>query len=202
MTSKKITNVLVSEGAEAKVYSAKVFGKECIAKIRHEKKYRNRILDLRLRRSRTKREARIMIKAAYCGIRVPRLVAVSEFSIYMERLDGESMKDSKYGMEIMENLGKELSKMHALGISHGDFTPANVLLSNNSFYIIDFGLSEISQSMESKAIDLLLMKRSNVKHFSSFEKGYSSWKGSREILNRLKEIEKRGRYQARTLSTA
>jgi Kae1-associated kinase Bud32 len=195
-------NRIISEGAEAKVYSANIFGRECIVKVRYSKSYRNSILDIGLRKSRTKRESKIMAKAASLGIKIPRIIASGEFSIYMEAIHGSMMKDSKYGKSFMSALGSELSKLHSAGISHGDFTPANVIICGSSFYIIDFGLSEITQSLDSMAIDLLLMKRSNPKHFSSFKRGYSLWKGAGEVLERLKKIEERGRYKTRTLSTA
>ncbi len=56
-------------------------------------------------------------------------------------------------------------------------------------------------SMEDKALDLLLMKRSiNTMQFRAFADGYKAQgKDAAGVMKRLGEIEKRGRYQTRTL---
>ena len=71
-----------------------------------------------------------------------------------------------------------------------------------SVYIIDFGLGFISSKQEDKAVDLHLIKQAlEAKHFQNwkdlfenFKKGYK-WKDSNKILERLKIVEKRGRYK-------
>jgi Kae1-associated kinase Bud32 len=95
-----------------------------------------------------------------------------------------------------------LARMHNAGIVHGDFTPANIMLCGGVPYVIDFGLAADVGSTEEKAIDLLLMKRSlPKKEYLIFEKSYArEGTGSRATLERLAEVEKRGRYQVRTLA--
>lgn len=194
--------IKIGEGAEAKIYQADIFGKELLLKRREEKKYRIKELDERLRKERTKTEARIMFRLGKSGIPTPRVIAVGKFSIYMEKLSGKLLKDLKPTQEILKETGSMLGKMHEQNIAHGDFTPANIMVSGKSIYVIDFGLSEVTNSQEEKALDLLLMKRSIPKReYSIFEESYSrSYNGSKAIVNRLKEIEKRGRYQIRTLA--
>ncbi|MEM3247482.1 MAG: hypothetical protein QXD17_01185, partial [Candidatus Micrarchaeaceae archaeon] len=69
---------------------------------------------------------------------------------------------------------------------------------------IDFGLAEQTSSAEEKAIDLLLMKRAVDKtQYTTLERAYARLAlNSKATIERLHEIEKRGRYQSRTLLTA
>ena len=200
----------IGEGAEAKIYLTSIFGNIVLVKVRFRKKYRERALDESLRRSRTKQEAHAMIIARRAGVSVPVVIAFDKFSIYMQRLEGrllrEVLSDTNANLPyaVFVELGRELAKMHNANIAHGDFTPANIMLNNNSHaFIIDFGLSEITGSIEAKALDLLLMKRSiTSEQYSAFLQGYAAYSKSKEVLARLNEIEKRGRYQTRTLITS
>ena len=200
----------IGEGAEAKIYLTSIFGNIVLVKVRFRKKYRERALDESLRRSRTKQEAHAMIIARRAGVSVPVVIAFDKFSIYMQRLEGrllrEVLSDTNANLPyaVFVELGRELAKMHNANIAHGDFTPANIILNNNSHaFIIDFGLSEITSSIEAKALDLLLMKRSiTSEQYSAFLQGYATYSKSKEVLARLNEIEKRGRYQTRTLITS
>ncbi len=141
-----------------------------------------------------------MQRAYAAGIMVPRLFAVGRFSIYMERLDGALLRDVRLTQGHMLKAGRMLRSLHMLDVSHGDFTTANIMLCGERLYVIDFGLSGISNNNEEKAIDLLLMKRAVepglYKHFIS---GYLGSATQERVLRRLEEIEKRGRYQVRTL---
>ncbi len=194
----------LSEGAEAKIYLVRISGSEFIMKRREEKRYRVKELDERIRTERTRAEARIMLKLARLGMHVPRLIAIGRFSICMERLYGGLLKDTKPKAETLREAGAALAAMHENNVAHGDFTPANLMLCGKELYVIDFGLSEVTSSVEEKALDLLLMKRSLPRApYLVFEESYSrSCSSSRQIINRLKAIEKRGRYQTRTLNTS
>ncbi|MFH8120302.1 MAG: serine/threonine protein kinase, partial [Candidatus Aenigmatarchaeota archaeon] len=60
---------------------------------------------------------------------------------------------------------------------------------------IDFGLSSFSEDIEDKAVDFLLMKKSIKKdEFEEFFKGYKSYGLWEKVIERAKEIERRGRY--------
>jgi N6-L-threonylcarbamoyladenine synthase/protein kinase Bud32 len=87
-------------------------------------------------------------------------------------------------------------------VTHGDFTPANIVVGGQGICIIDFGLSDVSNSIEDKAIDLLLMKRSvSGEKYRTMESAYrKESRNSEQTILRLAEIEKRGRYQVRTLT--
>ncbi len=194
--------MLLSEGAEARIYSERVFGKELLVKAREPKSYRIVQLDTSIRRWRTRNEARVMRALYLLNIPIPRIFAVGEYTIYMEKLDGKLMKDSAFGRNEISECGKVLAKMHNNGIVHGDFTPANIMVNKGNVLVIDFGLSEFSKDVEEKALDLLLMKRAiSPVMYKVFERSYSSVSNnSKAILSRLAEIERRGRYQSRTLT--
>ncbi len=191
----------IGEGAEATIYLQDLFGSQIVVKSRKPKDYRIMELDTRIRRQRTKKEAKLMKKASEAGISVPKLVAVSPTIIFMEKIYGKLLKDTKITRLHARSLGELLAKLHNSGIVHGDFTPANIIASGSRLYLIDFGLSESTTSTEEKALDILLMKRQLSKEiYPDFIRAYSASKSSKEILARLAEIEERGRYQSRTLS--
>ncbi len=192
---------IVGEGAEAKLYSTKIYGVDSLVKSREPKSYRIPQLDVPLRRRRTRKEARIMQKADAAGIRVPKMLGVGEFSIYMERIYGRLLKDGRISAAQARQAGELLAKMHNAGIVHGDFTPANIIAEKGRICVIDFGLSDTMGDVEEKAVDILLMKRSiSPQLYACFEKGYTGRSDSgKSILRRLAAVEKRGRYQSRTL---
>lgn len=193
---------MIGEGAEAKIYALDIFETRALAKVRIKKDYRVAQLDSEIRETRTRKEAKILYTLAKVGVNAPRMIGLGKFTIYMSRLEGELLKDINAKPDEFAKIGEQLALMHNGNVSHGDFTPANIMKCKTGYFIIDFGLAEISNSLEEKAIDLLLIKRSvDEKRYSSLLKGYAKVsKNSREILERLEEIEKRGRYQVRTLS--
>ncbi len=193
---------IIGAGAEAKLYKTSMFGREIVVKKRMPKGYRAYELDLKIRKNRTKTEARIMFRLSKNGIRCPKIVAFGRFSIYMERISGTLLKDKRIAQNEITDAARTLAKMHCLDIVHGDFTPANLISDGDSVCVIDFGLSGMTSSDEEKAIDLLLMKRSlNKNLYHIFEREYAkNSRDSEKILKRLKEVEKRGRYQIRTLT--
>ena len=69
-------------------------------------------------------------------------------------------------------------------------------------FLIDFGLGFISTKIEDKAVDLHLIKQAlEAKHFQNHENLFKhflktyKWKDSKKILERLRIVEKRGRYK-------
>ncbi|MBI5355191.1 MAG: Kae1-associated serine/threonine protein kinase [Candidatus Aenigmarchaeota archaeon] len=203
MTKKKI----VARGAEAVLYSETYEGADAISKERVEKAYRQKEIDSELRKDRTKRESRLLEEASRIGVPVPKLMKmdVESARIIMEDIKGSKLKDSIGQMTPEEQkrlfriLGKEVAKLHSKGIVHGDLTTSNVLIRAGSLVIIDFGLGSFTSRIEDMAMDLILLKdvlRSShpeIDVWNSFIEGYSF--GKKEmVLNRLKEVEKRGRY--------
>jgi TP53 regulating kinase-like protein len=120
----------------------------------------------------------------------------------MTAIEGKRLTDVAATGALFEKVGAMLGRLHDAGIAHGDYTPANIIVGKDGPYVIDFGLSEVTGSVEEKALDLLLMKRSVGRgSYGSFLKGYRGETArAAEVLGRLEMIERRGRYQARTLA--
>jgi Kae1-associated kinase Bud32 len=100
--------------------------------------------------------------------------------------------------EICSQIGKIISKLHKNDIIHGDLTTSNFIYQKGKVFIIDFGLSFISKKIEDKAVDLHLLKQAlESKHYeiseSAFNKVLNSYKCEKDVLNRLNQVEKRGR---------
>ncbi len=192
----------ISEGAEAVIYETEINGISMLVKLRNRKDYREQKLDEQIRTSRTKKEAKLMAAALSAGAAAPAVAAVGKYSIFMEKLDGKLLKDTRAQINSLFKIGLHLAMIHNNGIVHGDFTAANILITKKGPAIIDFGLGSFSSSAEEKALDMLLMERSVSKsQYADFVRGYSSKaKSHKEVLSKLKEIKKRGRYQRRTLA--
>ncbi len=203
---------LIAEGAEAKVFSD---GKR-VVKERAPKKYRLREIDEKLRRYRTRREAKVFNALAAIGIPVPRLISSSdkEMKIEMEHIEGRKIADildtfdSGSRGKCCGQIGEKIGMMHAGGIIHADLTTSNMILKDGEekVYFIDFGLSFFSDKAEDKAVDLHLLKqalqsRHNAVWKQCFEaalQGYAkTYPGHREVLARLEKVEKRGRYKGK-----
>jgi Kae1-associated kinase Bud32 len=194
---------LLSEGAEAKVFETSIFGVSAVVKVRGMKRYRVGALDETLRKTRTKKEARAMHRAREAGVSAPGLLGVGKFSLYMEKLEGTMLKDIEGQEAEYGKIGSSLAKMHNVNVVHGDFTPANIMVTRGGgISVIDFGLSDISDSLEDKATDLYLMKRAvSKRQYQKFEDAYKKeCRQAEQIVSRLGEMEKRGRYQIRTLA--
>ena len=192
----------IAEGAEAAIYSWKMYGVGVIVKYRAPKRYRVAELDTAIRKGRTRKEAIAISKATDNGVNVPMLIGLGEYEIYLEDIKGAALKDMKISTAEMAMAGEQLGLLHNSGIAHGDFTPANLIAKGKKIYVIDFGLAEITESSEERALDLLLMKRQvGSGLFKSFLSGYAKTSGSSsDVLRRLSKIEERGRYQVRTLT--
>jgi Kae1-associated kinase Bud32 len=179
-----------------------------ILKQRTKKSYRHPTLDEQIRKSRTKKESKLLTKANSLKINTPKILNTEKFDLKLEYLNGEKLSETlnDYNKdkqnEVMKKLGKETSKLHTNEIIHGDLTTSNVILLNNETYIIDFGLGFISNKTEDKAVDIHLIKQAliakhfqnNIELFNNFLEGYKS-KESNEVIKRLETVEKRGRYK-------
>lgn len=197
----------LSRGAEATIF----LDNGNAVKERAEKRYRHAKIDSHLRKTRTAAEARLLNRARRAGLNTPKIFAVEKYKIEMEYVKGEKLKDllDKKGAaeagKLLKKLGAEIAVMHNSGIIHGDLTTSNIIKADDSFYLIDFGLGEVSSSIEKKSTDLKLLKQviksthsKHEKEFAHFLEGYSGKaEGAKEILARLGEIETRGRYAKR-----
>lgn len=194
---------IIAQGAEATITKEK----EIVIKNRISKSYRIKEIDEKLRKQRTKSESKILEKASKI-IPVPKLKSWKDFSIEMDFIQGDKLSESlnkyttKKQSEIMALLGKEVGKLHDINIIHGDLTTSNTILSKEKVYIIDFGLSFISNRIEDKAVDLHLIKQAlEAKHFQNWEYLFKSFikkynpQEKKQILLQLKKVESRGRYK-------
>jgi Kae1-associated kinase Bud32 len=194
---------IIQQGAEA-VISLK---DNQVIKDRIKKSYRITVLDNRLRKSRTKSEAKIINKLKSV-INVPKIIEVKENKIIMGYIDGKKLSEHldklKNKNEIAEQIGEETAKLHDSDIIHGDLTTSNIIYKENEdkVYFIDFGLGFHSKRIEDKAVDLHLIRQAlEAKHFNNWGslfdsvlKGYNS-KDKDKILEQLKKVEARGRYK-------
>lgn len=197
---------VLAEGAEAVVYRTSLNSMPALMKRRIRKGYRLDAMDRKIRSQRSRSEAGIIAMVSKAGINAPRLLLYDGYEIYMSAVDGKKLSDAlesgRVESKAFVRVGAMLGRLHNIDVAHGDYTPANIILGRTDPYVIDFGLSEISASVEEKAFDILLMKRSVGKgHYARFLEGYSSAsKNAKDVLKRLELIERRGRYQTRTLT--
>lgn len=196
---------LIAQGAESKLWLVD----DKIIKERVKKSYRIREIDEPLRKHRTKSEAS-MLKRASKIVNVPRILSVNDDKITMEHVDAPVLRDvmNTASDEILSLVGKSVAKLHESNIIHGDLTTSNMLIKDNNVFLIDFGLSEIKDSFEAKAVDLHLLKQAiESKHYNEYGHAWSLIKESYEknyskgtlVTDRLKTVERRGRYKSKSL---
>ncbi len=202
-----IMKTLIAQGAEAKLYKEE----NTLIKERIKKSYRHEEIDSRIRKTNTRREYKLLGKASKI-ISVPKVLDYNEkeYKITMEFIPGLTLRDTldniptKKRLELCEQLGQEIARLHNIGIIHGDLTTSNFILKEDKIYFIDFGLGFHSTKIEDKAVDLHLLRQAfESKHYKHFEqsfeavmKGYKEEsKQAKEILDRFDVVEKRGRYK-------
>jgi Kae1-associated kinase Bud32 len=194
---------LVGKGAEAELRDSELAGTPGVLKDRIKKKYRIPQIDIPLRRKRTRTEAKLLSLAKKALVKVPLILMLSEFGVTMSKIDGKLLRDVKLTSKLLRTAGEYLGRLHSAGIVHGDYTPANLMVDGKGeLYVIDFGLGSLSNDLEDKAVDILLMKKSlgSTKDFSAFLGGYKKENAeSAKVLGQLAEVEKRGRYVVRAM---
>jgi TP53 regulating kinase-like protein len=179
-----------------------------VIKNRVKKSYRLKELDEKIRKHRTKSETKLLEKASDI-INTPKPFS-SEFNkIKMPFINGKKLSEhlDNFSLDkqkqICRQIGESISKLHDADIIHGDLTTSNMILKNNKVFFIDFGLGFISRKFEDKAVDLHLLKQAlEAKHFKHWKElvkevfnTYKKSKDSKIIFERLKAVEKRGRYK-------
>ena len=197
---------LLGKGAEAELYLAEYLGREALLKKRAQKKYRNPLLDEKIRRERTSMECSLLHKAKEVGVRAPVIFNADkkECSILMEFVEGEQVKKilSKKNLHLCVGIGKMIARLHSAGIIHGDLTTSNILLKGKQLVFVDFGLAFNSKKLEDRAVDLLVFKKTfQATHFNlpkgwgKVVEGYvSESPEGRETVKHIGEIEGRIRY--------
>lgn len=208
---------LIYRGAEAEIYLENWHGQLAIRKSRVVKPYRITELDAAIRRSRTLHEATMMHEVRKLGVSVPIIQHIDPdtSTLIMEYIRGPTLKEELYRLSAKERrsrcieLGEILGLMHEGGAVHGDLTISNVLSENGRLFMIDFGLGGLSDQIEAKGVDLVLLNRAiksthyafHNSLFKAFLEGYTRVVGKKdgeETLHKMREIERRGRYVDRT----
>jgi TP53 regulating kinase-like protein len=219
---------IISQGAEAIILQEE----NRIIKRRIKKSYRLPELDEKIRKLRTRSEAKLLEKASKL-IPIPKVLKSDEKTkeIFLEFIEGKKLSENLDDFplakqkQILEQIGKNIAKLHDADIIHGDLTTSNMILVDEDkkgyttdkpskkrgdnpsqdfkIYFIDFGLGYISKKYEDKAVDLHLLKQAlEARHFqhwqeifNAFLKGYKKSQNEKIVLERLIAVEKRGRYR-------
>lgn len=207
---------VVHRGAEATLRAVDWWGFPAIVKDREAKGYRPKALDERLRRERTRTEARLLVDARRAGVRTPIVydVDVLHHRLVLEELPGPTLKsileDPNIApaevREAVRSLGVALGTLHAGGISHGDLTSSNVLYPDGPLAppaLLDLSMGTRSPGVEELGIDLHLVEE-DLRALSSesetliraFHDGYAAGNpnGQAAVRTRAKEIRGRVRY--------
>jgi Kae1-associated kinase Bud32 len=206
----------VSRGAEASIRAVEWLGWPAYLKDREAKAYRPKPLDERLRRSRTRTEARLLVDARHIGVRTPIIydLDLTKHRIVLEALDGPTLKellersrdDPAPLLAPVRAFGEGLGTLHAGGISHGDLTSSNVMFPEGPGgppAFIDLSMGSRSPGVEELGIDLHLVEEDlRALHpkgdtlLESFFEGYAAGNptGAAEVRARAKEIRGRVRY--------
>ncbi len=199
-----------NQGAEAIIYSDIKDGEHVLIKERIKKNYRLNIIDLKLRKNRHRQEIKLIKEARGYGIFTPKIISSNEnnFKIIFEKINGEIIKDflnnNKNYEKICQKIGKEIGKLHLVGIIHGDLTTSNLIIRKSDIVFIDFGLGKFSNKVEDVATDLIVLLNSiNATHnkiskkcWSNIIKGYKKTNPKYEIIfQQMQKIENRFRYK-------
>ncbi|MCE8427797.1 MAG: Kae1-associated kinase Bud32 [Candidatus Methanoperedens sp.] len=188
---------VIASGAEAVI----TLENDTIIKTRIQKRYRVKDIDEVIRRERTRTEARLISEARRCGIPTPIIRDVTDFQIKMEYIDGIPLKKIISPL-LSQMIGELIGRLHGCGIVHGDLTTSNILWRDNKLFLIDFGLAYLDKTLEARGVDIhVLFQTYESTHenyeelIRSFKIGYSrTFKDADEVIERVKQIESRGRY--------
>ncbi|RQG94469.1 bifunctional N(6)-L-threonylcarbamoyladenine synthase/serine/threonine protein kinase [Natrarchaeobius chitinivorans] len=194
-------------GAEAVVDLEPDAGR--VKKRRREKRYRHPQLDERLRRERTTLEARLTSLARREGVPTPVLSDVDPLEARLElEYVGECDLKAALTADAVRDVGRHLAALHRAGFVHGDPTTRNVRVGqagpdtpgDERTYLIDFGLGYHTDHVEDYAMDLHVFDQSLVGTADdpdplreAVREGYRDV-GEERVLERLRDVEGRGRY--------
>ena len=122
---------IIQQGAEAIIS----LEDNQIKKHRIKKSYRIPEIDIKLRKSRTKSEAKIIEKLQNI-IPVPKILKTDEknFEIFLEYIDGKKLSDNLETLdyeEICKKIAENIAKIHDENIIHGDLTTSNMIYVKN-----------------------------------------------------------------------
>lgn len=203
-----------------KIYLTTYQSKECVLKERVKKSYRISEIDILINKKRTKSEIHIMETINNSNlVHSPKLLYgdIKEYKIYMEYLSNcvnlkdyiddliqvNKIEDIKI---ILKDLGFIIAEVHNLKIIHGDLTTSNFMIDKSDIskiYILDFGLSFVSESVENRAVDLYVIEKTFIcshnkisELFNILLNSYSdniTEKKKGEVIKKLDQVRMRGR---------
>jgi len=188
-------------GAEATV----TVGDDRVVKRRTSRAYRHPILDERLRRERTRQEARLTAAARRVGVPTPlvRDIDLTETTIVFQSVGSRDLQAALDPGTVAATV-RHLATLHDAGFVHGDPTTRNVRVRRpaaDGVFLIDFGLGYRTDDPEDHAMDLHVLARSIEgtaddadRLLAVVEETYRD-AGDERVLESLADIEGRGRYQ-------
>ncbi|WP_123620260.1 bifunctional N(6)-L-threonylcarbamoyladenine synthase/serine/threonine protein kinase [Halorubrum sp. CSM-61] len=180
-----------------------------VIKRRVPKEYRHPELDRTLRRDRTVAEARLTSEARRAGVPAPLVydVDVPNATLALQYVGDRDLAAAlDGGTERAASVGRHLARLHDAGIVHGDPTTRNARVETRDegdprTTLIDFGLAYHTGHVEDHAMDLHVFEgsvRATAADpdplIEAFEAGYAAV-GDDEVLERLRDVEGRGRYR-------
>jgi len=206
----------VSRGAEASLRKVDWWGFPALLKERDLKTYRPKALDERIRRERTRNEARLLVDARRLGIRTPMIydIDLPRHRLILEELPGPTLRQLLEDPDLpgddlpvaIRAFGRALGVLHAGSIAHGDLTSSNVLFPQGARgppAFLDLSMGTRSPGVEELGIDLHLVEE-DLKALSPrsevlvrvFHEGYAEGNpgGAKDVRARAKVIRGRVRY--------
>jgi N6-L-threonylcarbamoyladenine synthase/protein kinase Bud32 len=180
---------------------------ERVYKHRLAKAYRHPQLDANLRARRTRSEARLTSEARRLGVPTPVVYDVDpvEATLDFEYVGESDLRETMTEPHVAD-VGRHLARCHEAGFVHGDPTPRNVRVApeeaeDGRAYLIDFGLGYYTDDIEDYAMDLHVFEGAvggtaddAPALIEAFEAAYRET-GDERVVEQLREIEQRGRYQ-------
>jgi N6-L-threonylcarbamoyladenine synthase/protein kinase Bud32 len=186
------------QGAEATV----TIGEATVEKERAARTYRHPALDERLRRRRTRQEARLLHEGRVEGVPTPVVHDVDPAvgTLVVGRVGDRELRDSLDGATVRAVAG-HLATLHRAGLVHGDPTTRNVRVADDRASLLDFGLGYYSRDAEDHAMDLHVLRQSlagtaddPAPLLDAVLEAYED-AGDPAVLDRLAAVEGRGRYR-------
>ncbi|MFW9767651.1 MAG: Kae1-associated kinase Bud32 [Candidatus Thorarchaeota archaeon] len=204
---------MLARGAESIIFKIERWGHTYALKWRQSKPYLLSDIDTQLRRTRINRECKMLTISRTLGVRTPAVYSVDlhNYTIMMDFIEGTQFKEianqvpKQKLVHFSREFGRLIAYLHYGNVVHGDPTTSNVIIDqSNKLWLVDFGLSEMNATTETKGVDLHLIQRAlETTHWDLQEtmleatlEGYSEVCGSEAepVLSRMKEIRERGRY--------
>lgn len=198
-------------GAESTIKRTTFHGREVVVKERLKKRYRNRILDSRLRQIRARNEILVMQKISESGCLTPVVydfeadIPSTTFGLIPGRTLSEFLSSEPFenSSKVLRRIGSEVASFHSRGVSHGDLTPSNIVIGvGDTPYFIDTSLGKADCTSNDAATDIFLFNGSLASlnndtgdMFRSFMEGYAEKSKDLKLVNEeLLKIERRRRY--------